>query len=268
VHYKEYLQLRLEREVSDAERRAVHDRERLDEAERSQREGREILARIVHELRNPITTAKGNLDLATRSLAMGRGEAASSFVATARDAIDRLSRLARELSEASRGVSPSVAFSIQELHPIVAQACSWAKIAAANKGVDLALAADDGSALVLGNADALLSVFGNLLSNAIRYTPSGGRVDVRLCPDDATVRTEIADTGVGMSPEVKSRIFEKFYRAPDAREIESHGLGLGLSLVEQMVAVHHGQIEVESELGRGSVFRIILPRVVSSEHQT
>jgi signal transduction histidine kinase len=268
VRYKEYLELKLEREVTDAEMRAMRERERLVEAERSQRESREVLARIAHELRNPITTAKGNLDLAFRSLSMGRVEAASQFVGTAREAVDRLSRLTRELVEASRGISPSLVFSVLDLQPVVAHACAWARIAAANKGVDLTLHPSEGPVLVPGNADALLSVFGNLLSNAIRYTPSSGKVDVRVSFDHATARIDVADTGVGMTPEVKARIFEKFYRAPDAREIESHGLGLGLSLVDQMVAAHQGQIEVESELGQGSVFRVLLPRATSSEHST
>jgi signal transduction histidine kinase len=197
---------------------------------------------------------------------MGRVEAASQFVGTAREAVDRLSRLTRELVEASRGISPNLVFSVLDLQPVVAQACSWARIAAANKGVDLTLHSAEGPVVIRGNADALLSVFGNLLSNAIRYTPSRGKVDVRISIDEATARTEVADTGVGMTSDVKARIFEKFYRAPNAREIETHGLGLGLSLVEQMVAAHQGQIEVESELGRGSLFRIILSRATSSEH--
>jgi signal transduction histidine kinase len=118
--------------------------------------------------------------------------------------------------------------------------------------------------LVRGDADALLSVLGNLLSNAVRYTSPGGRVVVHhgLLTDD-TGRwgwMEVKDTGIGMTPEVQSRIFEKFYRAPEAalQEGAGSGLGLGLALVQQFVAAHEGRIEVRSVPGEGSTFRVHL----------
>jgi signal transduction histidine kinase len=265
VRYKEFLELKLDQAVADAEQRAGHERERVLEAERSRREALEILRRIAHELRGPLTTAKGNIDLATRSLSAGRVDAASQYVGTAREAIDRLSRLTADLIEASRGAPPTLRFAPLDLEPIVQQAFSWARVAAANKGVTLSLQSAEHAVPVVGNADALLSVFGNLLSNAIRYTPSSGRVDVRLSYDDDSARVEVADTGPGMPEDVKARIFERFYRAPAARVMDSHGLGLGLSLVEQMVAAHRGNVEVESELGRGSLFRVTLPRAKSPE---
>ena len=110
-----------------------------------------------------------------------------------------------------------------------------------------------------GDADALLTVFGNLLANAIRYTPEGGQVTVRLGAGDASAWFEVADTGVGMTEDVKARVFDKFYRSPEARGIEAQGLGLGLTLVRQAVAAHHGSVSVESAPGAGSTFRVTLP---------
>jgi signal transduction histidine kinase len=265
VSYKEYLELKLNQSIADAEQRALRERERVLEAERSRQEALDVLGRIAHELRGPLTTAKGNIELASRSLSSGRVDSAAQFVETTREAIDRLSRLTADLVEASRGRPPSLSFTTIELDAVVSQACSWARVAAANKSIALALHGADQSVRLVGNADALLSVFGNILSNAIRYTPSGGRVAVRISFDDKSARVEVADTGPGMSADVKAKIFERFYRAPAARVMDSHGLGLGLSLVEQMVAAHRGTVEVESELGRGSLFRVILPRGRSAE---
>jgi signal transduction histidine kinase len=113
--------------------------------------------------------------------------------------------------------------------------------------------------MVQGDADGLLSVLGNLLSNAVRYTPEGGRVTVGYGNDDQSAWVSVQDTGIGMAPDVRERIFERFYRAPGARQLESRGLGLGLTLVQKLVLAHSGRIEVESQNGQGSRFVVYLP---------
>ena len=112
---------------------------------------------------------------------------------------------------------------------------------------------------MVADADALLSVFGNLLANAIRYTPAGGCITVHCGADDGEAWTTISDTGIGMAPEIQERIFEKFYRAREARDVEAQGLGLGLSLVQELVQAHGGRVEVQSAPGEGSTFRVVLP---------
>jgi signal transduction histidine kinase len=144
---------------------------------------------------------------------------------------------------------------------IVEQACAWARPAAAAKNVALAVeSASQGELVATANGDALLSVFGNLISNGVRYTPSEGHVTVRYRADELNVCFEVQDTGIGISPEAQTRIFEKFYRAPEARTIEARGLGLGLALVKQMVTAHCGTVSVSSTLGDGSIFRVMIPR--------
>src|SRR5262249_17866018 len=200
-----------------------------------------------------------SLDLATRSLDRGEVEPIPRLLDRAREALDRLSRLTGDLVEASRGGLPALERGPTYLAAVVAQACAWARPAARGKAV--ASRCDDPLPAIAaqGNADALLSICGNLLSNAIRYTPSGGTVRVRLDSNDRWARVEVQDTGIGMTTEVRARIFEKFYRGPEAREVETHGLGLGLALVQQLVLAHDGQVEVESEPGVGSTFRVLLP---------
>jgi signal transduction histidine kinase len=259
VKYKEFLELRLSQTLREAEARAARSRERVEEAERIGREKDEILGVIAHELRTPIAAARGSVDLAVRSFKHGRMDRIEPLLDTSRAALDRLSRLTGDLVEASRGTPPVLERSPHALDGIVEQAYAWATPAAIAKGVELVLEDRRTRATVLGSADALLSVFGNLLSNAVRYTPTGGQVTIRIGRDGELAWVEVADTGIGMTSDVQTRVFDKFYRSAQARAVESQGLGLGLSLVQQFVSAHDGRVEVTSTPGLGSSFTVWLP---------
>ena len=259
VKYKEYLELKLSETLRDAHTRAARDRERVVEAERLQREKDEILGVIAHELRTPITAVQGNLELATRVLGRGEVGPIPRYLTAAREALERLSRLSADLVEASRGGVPHIDLAPHDLGPIVTQACAWVRPAAASKGITVHYDHRGAPVTVQADTDALLSAFGNLLSNAVRYTPPGGQVWVTSGSEAAQAWVEVRDTGIGMAPEVCARVFEKFYRGPEARTMEATGLGLGLALVQQMVEAHGGRVEVASTLGQGSTFHVILP---------
>jgi signal transduction histidine kinase len=267
VKYKEFLELRLSQTLREVEARAAREQERIQEAERIGREKDEILAVIAHELRTPLAAARGSVDLAVRSLNRGRVDRVEPLLGTTRQALDRLSRLTGDLVEASRGMAPSLDRTPQALNAILEQAYAWALPAATAKGVALAWERNPTTITVVGSADALLSVFGNLLSNAIRYTPAGGRVAIRLGRESDLAWVEVSDTGIGMSRDVKARVFEKFYRGPEARAVESQGLGLGLALVQQFVAAHDGRVDVQSEPGQGSSFTVWLPSLTAAEEK-
>jgi two-component system, OmpR family, sensor kinase len=259
VQFKDYLELKLAETLRDAETRSARERERAQEAERLERERQDILAVIAHELGTPLTAARGNIDMATRSLSRGRLDSVPRYLGTAQEAIERLSRLSADLVESSRGERHEIELSAQPLTPIVTKACAWAYPSAAAKEIALVHEPGELSLDALANADALLSILGNLLSNAIRYTPSGGTVRVCQGCDEVSVWVEVSDTGIGMAPEVRERIFEKFYRGPEARQVATRGLGLGLALVQQLAAAHDGSVEVASVAGAGSTFRLRLP---------
>lgn len=112
-----------------------------------------------------------------------------------------------------------------------------------------------------GDPAFLEKVWENLLSNALKYTPDGGTIDIRLTEQDNEIRFSIEDTGIGMSEESKHRIFDRFYRADDSRTREVEGTGLGLSIVEQVVRLHDGRVEVLSELAKGTTFIVYLPNL-------
>jgi signal transduction histidine kinase len=259
VKYKEFLELKLRESILEAEARAEIERQRVLELERSEQEKTELLAGIAHELRTPLTAARGNLDLAVRSLRRGKTDRLVPLLGSTREALDRLSRLTGDLVQVSRGDTLHLERKQVDLCAIVGQACTWAMPSANSKGVRLVVPVPDSDILLEGNADALLSVFGNLLSNAVRYTSAGGTVRVQYGREPDAVWVEVQDSGIGIPPDVQSRIFDRFYRSADARAMDAQGLGLGLTLVQQIVNAHEGRIELESEPGEGSRFRVILP---------
>ncbi|HZO33328.1 MAG TPA: HAMP domain-containing sensor histidine kinase, partial [Chloroflexota bacterium] len=181
----------------------------------------------------------------------------------AREALGRLSRLTDDLIGASRDGLPNLTLETIDAGEVLRQACAWARPMADEKQIAI-VRGEIPRCVVVGDADALLTVFGNLLSNAIRYTPTDGRVEVHAGDDGTWVWFSVMDSGIGMTPETRARIFEKFYRAPEAKVAEPRGLGLGLAITQRLVAAHGGHLDVESQPGEGSTFRVRLSRAVSA----
>jgi len=268
VQYRAYLDLRLHEREREIEASLSLERQRVHDAEESEHEKEEILATISHELRTPITAAIGNIDLARRSLDRQQLERLPRQLTAARDALGRLSQLTDDLVGASREGLPLLEPEPLTAGEVLRQACAFARPMADEKQISL-IADEVGTCEAIGDESALLTVFGNLLSNAIRYTPEGGRVEARCGVDGEWSWFSVADSGIGMTPETQMRIFEKFYRAPDVKRAEPRGLGLGLSIAQRLVAAHNGRLDVESQPGRGSTFRVWLPReLVATGHQS
>jgi signal transduction histidine kinase len=259
VHHQRYLELRLQEQRRLVEQEGERDRQRARELEQADRIKGEVMGAIAHELRTPITAVRGYLDMAARALSRDRAADVPQLVTSARRALDRLTRLTADLTEASRGEPPPLEFRPINLANIVVEACSWAQPAANEKGVALDAERIESSLPVRGDANALTTVVTNLLTNAIRYTPAGGRVTVEAQRNDGTVAVQVRDTGIGMSDDVQAHIFDKFYRSPEARAVEAQGLGIGLFLTRQLVRAHNGEITVTSTAGAGSTFRVTVP---------
>ena len=130
---------------------------------------------------------------------------------------------------------------------------------AREKGIEMTASLRDQAATVDGDASRLTQVFYNLIDNAIKYTPRGGRVHVELSKQGKTAVVRVADNGIGIPEEDQLHIFDRFYRVDKARSRETGGTGLGLSIVKQIVLLHDGNISVSSRENEGSTFTVELP---------
>ncbi|MCS7219744.1 MAG: HAMP domain-containing histidine kinase, partial [Anaerolineae bacterium] len=224
--------------------------EMLERLERLFQAQQRLVADVSHELRSPLTTLRGNLDLLRRGAIEDpqvREEALAAMEAEAA----RMSRLLSDLlllAQADAGVQ--LQFRPVELDTLLLEVYRQALVMAAGR-VQVQLGSED-QALVMGDADRLRQLLLNLVENAIKYTPPGGKVTLSLAREPGWVYVTVADTGIGIAPEDLPHIFERFYRADKARSRAMGGTGLGLSIAQWIAQAHGGQITVESRLGEGS----------------
>jgi signal transduction histidine kinase len=229
--------------------------ESLERLERLFNLQRRFLADVSHELRTPLTTIRANVDLLRR---LG-GADAMSLDAIQSEA-ERMSRLVGDvlvLAQAEAGTLP-LAHDAVEVDTLLLEVLSETQILAG--GVKLSLGEID-QALVTGDRDRLKQILLNLVSNALKFTPEGGRVTLGLARVNEWVRITITDTGLGIPPEELPRIFDRFYRVDKARSRALGGAGLGLSIAQRIAQLHGGRIEAASNGvdGNGTTFSVWLP---------
>jgi two-component system phosphate regulon sensor histidine kinase PhoR len=225
-----------------------------------QKRNAEFVSSVSHEMKTPLSSIRAYVEL----LADGEAEddqTREEFLGIINSQTDRLQRLIDNLLNLARieaGVV-QVNKSPLSLNEQLSEAVRVLQPSAEQKDIRLTCEASPLYLGVLGDRDMLLQASINLISNAVKYTQRGGAVAVRSRLSDQEVIFEVQDSGVGLSPEDCRKVFEKFYRVKKDREM-AQGTGLGLPLVKHIVEdVHGGRIEVESEVGKGSTFRIILP---------
>jgi two-component system phosphate regulon sensor histidine kinase PhoR len=235
----------------------------VTELRQTERLRRELTANVSHELRTPLTSIKGFaetlLDGAMRDEATCR-----RFLGIINGETDRLVKLVDDLLDLSLLESKRVAL---ELHPVdvgilVAHTVDRLKPLAQTQRLVLHQTAPAGI-VVSGDADRLSQVLTNLVDNALKYTPEGGRVDVRVAAVNGEVEVLVNDSGRGIGPEDLPHVFERFYRADRSRTRDSGGTGLGLAIAKHIVEAHGGRISVSSRPNEGTTFKVTLPRVVA-----
>jgi PAS domain S-box-containing protein len=243
----------------------VTERKQAEEALReADRHKDEFLATLAHELRNPLAPLRSGLEVLRRAIPP---EAVALRTLDVMDRqVDHLVRLVDDLLDIARIGAGKVRFERQlvSMHAVLAASIEATQAAIDAKGHRLEVALPPEDCHVQGDADRLGQVFSNLLSNAAKYTPPGGRIWLELLPRPDHVLVRLSDTGVGIPKEQQSRVFELFSQVGDHQRHAEGGLGIGLSLVHSLVELHGGSVHLESDgPGRGSRFCVRLPRVAS-----
>jgi PAS domain S-box-containing protein len=256
------------RDISD-KKRIEEERERLlmaekaarTEAERVGRMKDEFLATLSHELRTPLTSIIGWAQLLGRKSAGMPEEMRQGIEIIHRNAKTQ-AQLIDDLLDMNRIVSGNVRLELEEVDPVVVLRTTLDIVGpiALARGVHLGVELSPGTGRVQADGSRLQQVLWNLLHNAIKFTPTGGRVQVTLHREGSEVLFQVSDTGLGLAPDFLPHVFERFRQA-DASTTRRHGgLGLGLSIVKHLVELHQGRVWVESEgEGRGSRFFVALP---------
>lgn len=220
----------------------------------------EFVANVSHELKTPLTVIKAYaetlLDGAISDAGHNRG-----FVEQIAEQAERLHQLILDLLSVARIESGIERFEFTSIpvHEVVEACVRRYKPAAESKSVQLETETGLDGLQVFADEEGLREILDNLVDNAIKYTPQGGRVAVRYRRDDANVCIEVADTGIGIPQDEQQRIFERFYRVDKARSRELGGTGLGLSIVKHLVSACGGTVAVASQPGKGSTFSVKLP---------
>jgi signal transduction histidine kinase len=222
----------------------------------------QFMRKASHELRAPVGAVQSLLKAAEGQMkaeAEGRElvERAIRRSESMLDLIDDLLRYSR-LQAAQQLETPEPV----DLAEIVGAVADLFRAQADEKGIALDVRA--APARVLGVREGLKDLVANLLSNAIRYTPSGGRVWVETAGDGRQALLAVGDTGIGIPADEQPHIFDEFFRGQQAKQTVQHGTGLGMTIVKRVVDLHGGRIEVESQVGRGTTFRVWLSRAAEA----
>jgi signal transduction histidine kinase len=223
----------------------------------------DLLANVSHELRTPLSAVRGYVEFMGDGHLGAVNEQQSKALSICLRNIDRLNRNINLLLDFSRLELGHVALNVApiSLESLIRQIASAFEADAGRKGITLAVDAPDELPPVLGDRDRLTQVFENLLSNALKFTPAGGRIGIaaRPAPDGRSVEVTVADTGIGIAPDDRERIFQKFYQVEGGASRRFGGVGLGLAIVKSILDAHRVPIRVEGRPGGGTAFRFALP---------
>lgn len=214
-----------------------------------------------HELRSPITVAQSLVRNVVKGYAGELTQAQRDIFSRISRRLDFLESLVNDLLDLAAGKSPELAEGGKPvvLNSSVGRAVLLIQPRAEEKGVDLQLEPCCEELVVLGTEEGLDRIFVNLVENAVKYTPPGGSVEVFMSRDEDEVRVEVSDTGIGIPEEARSHVFDEFYRASNAKEVEEVGTGLGLAIVKDLVDHYEGRIEMQSEVDAGTTFVVTFP---------
>lgn len=248
-------QLMLNAQAFERERDTVRELRTVD-SYKSQ-----LIAMVSHELKNPLTALLGNLEI-VEEVRPAEDSTLTRALRNVDRAAQRMVRIVDDLLLLSRVGDPSTPFRSQvvDLVPLVREVCELTEAAAAQRDVAIQVKASPWEPMtVLGDPTELDRVVVNLVSNALKYTPEGRAIQIGLRRVGEDIELVVSDQGIGIAKEDQDLLFNEFFRSSDPQVLGQPGTGLGLAIVDRIVRRHAGRIDVRSELGHGSTFRVLLP---------
>ncbi|NLZ53732.1 MAG: cell wall metabolism sensor histidine kinase WalK [Thermoanaerobacteraceae bacterium] len=229
---------------------------------------KEFVANVSHELRTPLTTIKSYTETLLDG-AMEEKELSRQFMSVINNEADRMTRLVNNLLELSRLDNRETRWDLKPMDPvtILNEVITKMKVNIQRKGQILEVNMPQKSPEVFVDKDKIEQVFQNILSNANKYTPKGGKIFINLGYTDKMVNITFIDTGIGIPKEDLPRIFERFYRVDKTRSREMGGTGLGLSIAQEIIRAHDGEIQIDSEPGQGTCVTISIPAISQEQYK-
>jgi two-component system phosphate regulon sensor histidine kinase PhoR len=223
---------------------------------------RDFIANISHELKTPLAAIRGLVETLIDDKQM-EPDTHDRFLEKVRTQSTRLTTLVSDLLTISRLESDDATKDFQplDLREPLSESLRALKSVSDSKRLTLSHSMPDEPVGIVGDAEALRELVDNLVGNAIKYTPSGGQVQVTLNRENSWAVLEVEDNGIGITPSDQSRVFERFYRVDKARSRELGGTGLGLSIVKHVALSHGGNVSLRSALGEGSHFKVQIPLI-------
>ena len=232
----------------------------LEELKNAEMLRREFVANVSHELRTPLTSIRTYAETISENREIPE-ETEEEFLRVIINESDRMTKIVQDLLELSRfdsghatmAVEPfSIEKSVRDVYAAIA-------LEARKRGHALNLDLEGNLPVIKGDRARIEQVLMNIITNALKYTPDGGTIDINGRASDGSVRIRIDDTGIGIPKEDLTRVFDRFYRVDRARARESGGTGLGLSIAMEIVAMHGGDISIDSQPGKGTSVTVSLP---------